>query len=308
MAKKNKKLQCFDLQIFNKNLSSSINVFNEIKKILENGETVESRYRQLAEVDKDGEGDFIANYKIINNELLFACFVSMKRGGALEIKKAFFSKKNFALQDLEIKNNIEAFGYIKDYTHFLLTKDFLILKICQGIKVETINTYLNWLLSKEKEFADKPKVFNIKPHLTSNIDLNTISAFVLDNELKLQKAFYIKDIIEKCKVFFNENISPSYDFTSELNDVFDTCITFKIKKLSKLGDTEKKRIIQTVLNDIGDKNLKILNKQNKPIDIDNIKSLKEISITYTTSGFPDEAELETEMRLYLNEVQDEKTN
>ena len=93
MAKKNKKLQCFDLQIFNKNLSSSINVFNEIKKILEKGETVESRYRQLAEVDKDGEGDFIANYKIINNELLFACFVSMKRGVALEIKKSFVSKK-----------------------------------------------------------------------------------------------------------------------------------------------------------------------------------------------------------------------
>ena len=49
-------------------------------------------------------------------------------------------------------------------------------------------------------------------------------------------------------------------------------------------------------------------KKNKPIDIDNIKSLKEISITHTASGFPDEADLETEMRLYLNEVQDEKTN
>lgn len=297
MAKLKKKLQCFDVNITSEKLTSELDIFTEVVEALKE-KTVEERYRRLNTMDEDGAGDFIANYKVINNKILMVCFISLKKGIAIEVKKAFFSKLSFALSELENKEKKEVEGHIKDYTHFLLTKDFLILKNTQGIKADEIATYLNWLLKKESSYEDNPMIFTLPEHLKSEIDISDIASFALGNDVKINK----DNIIEKSLTTTKEmltNILSSSKLDIDLNNVFDAYITFKLKKVSKEDITKKKKVIQAFFQNLKDENLKIYDKHGKIIDVNKIKATKEVSITYTNTGFPDETELETEMIAYF---------
>ena len=305
-AKKQKILCCYDVQIYDEKLTSNVNIFQEVKKLLEKRETVEKRYRQLAEVDESGEGEFIANYKIINNEMITACFIAMKKGVAAEIKKAFFTKESFALSDIEIEDKKDVEGHIKDHTHFLLTKDFLILKSSRAIKSETISTYLNWLLLSEKKYAGRAAVFRLQVHLRKTVDINDIAAFVIGDNFKIGKDNLIKKTLSASKDVIQDALSAS-NLKVDPTKVLDAYITFRIKKVSKEDEEAKEEVIQTLLKTFTEGSYNILNKQGRPIDLENIKAAKDIRITHTDSGFPDEAELEKEMILYLQEIMHEKS-
>lgn len=307
MRKKLKKLHCFDIQIIDEKLTQKVNVFAEIKKSLENRKTVDNRYRKLAEADEAGEGEFIANYKIINDEMLMACFIAMKRGIAPEIKKTFFEKESFSLSELETKDKQDVEGHIKDHTHFLLTKDFLILKSSQGISNRTISTYLNWLLLNEKEYAGKAGVFTLPVHLRKTIDVNNISAFAIGNNFKVKKDNLVEQTFSASQEILT-NFFSAAKLTIDPAKIFDAYITFKIKKLPKEDEDEKRKVIQKIFETIRDDNCDILDRHGQAIDITSIKAQKEINIMHTASGFPDETELEKEMILYLQEMTNEKNN
>lgn len=66
-------------------------------------------------------------------------------------------------------------------------------------------------------------------------------------------------------------------------------------------------VMQTSLKTFTEGSYNILNKQGRPIDLENIKAAKDIRITHTDSDFPDEAELEKEKILYLQEIMHEKS-
>jgi hypothetical protein len=307
MGKKIKKLNCFDIKTIDERLTKTVNVFAEIKKSLENRKTVDNRYRKLAEADEAGEGEFIANYKIINDEMLMACFIAMKQGIAPEIKKTFFEKESFSLSELETKDKRDVEGHIKDHTHFLLTKDFLILKSSQGITNRTISTYLNWLLLNEKEYAGKAGVFTLPVHLRKTIDVNNISAFAIGDNFKIKK----DDLVEQTFSASQEILSNIFSVANLSVDparIFDAYITFKIRKFPKEDEDEKVTVVQKILETIRDDNCDILDRRGQVIDVSSIKAQKEISITHTASGFPDETELEKEMILYLQEITNEKNN
>lgn len=307
MPKKTKKLYCFDIKLLDEKLTSNINVFDEIKKSLENRKTVDERYRKLAEADEAGEGEFIANYKTMKDEMLLACFIALKQGIAPEIKKTFFSRESLSLSELEVKDRKDVEGHIKDHTHFLLTKDFLIIKSGKGINAGTVSTYLNWLLLNEKEHTGKAGVFRLAVHLRKTIDINDITAFAIGDDLKIKKDNLIGKTLVATQEIMKDILSAS-NLNVDPSRVFEAYITFKIKKLPKEEMEEKENIIQKVLDTMRADGINILDRHGRRIDMDSIKSLKEISITHTASGFPDETELEREMILYLQEIENEKNN
>ena len=307
MAKKEKRLYCFDVKIYDEKLSSKLDIFQELKRSLSKRKTVETRYRQFAAADETGAGEFIANYKIIKDKMLMACFIAMKKGVAPEIKKAFFAKESFSLSDIEIEEKEGVEGHIKDHAHFLLTKDFVILKGSQAVRSETISTYLNWLLLQEKEHAGKAAVFRLPVHLRKTININDISAFSLGENFEIKKNNVIEKTLTASKEFINEFFSAS-KLNVDTAKILDAYITFKIKKVAKEDEDEKREVIQMLLENLKGEDCSILNKRGTPIDVNEIKSSKPIRIAHTDSGFPDEAELEKETILYLQEVTNEKNN
>lgn len=305
MGKKEKKLYCFDIKAYNEKLTQNFNLYEELKNSLMTKKIVQDRYRQMAEADQEGEGEFISNYKIIKNNMVFGCFIHMKKGIAPEIKKTFLTKETFSLLDLEINEKEDVEGHIKDHTHFLLTKDFIILKSCRSINKESISIYLNWLLKKSKEHEGKPVIFTLPIHMHKEINLNNISAIQLNKDFKIKKENLLESLFPK-NIF-----NYFFEATSLQNDVskvLDTFIVFKIKKTSQDEEKLKKEALQILLSMIKDSSCTVLDKQGKPIDFDNIKASKTIRITHTDSGFPDEEELEAQMLIYLTEVINEKAN
>ena len=83
--------------------------------------------------------------------------------------------------------------------------------------------------------------------------------------------------------------------------LFQTIISLAIEKLPT------DNAVIEVLKTYHALNVEESDKQGRPIDLENIKAAKDIRITHTDSGFPDEAELEKEMILYLQEIMHEKS-
>lgn len=307
MVRQYKRLSAFDITPYDKKLTKTLNVLDEIKDVLQNSaKLVKDRFRQIAEADQDGEGEFISSYKIIGDKMLFACFIKAKEGGAAEIKKAFFDKENFSLSEIEPEEKEDIAGHIKEHAHFLMTKDLIILKSCKNITGEALSTYLNWFLKKKPEHAEKAAVFTLPVHINKKIDINSITAFEIGKQFKIKKQNSFMEHVSRL------NTSLIADFLSAANldlkeaDIFDAFLTFKIKKVPKDNEEEKEEAIQTLLSFLKEDGCNILNKQGKVIDTNSIKSTKKIRIAHTDSGFPDEDELEKEMITYLQELRNEK--
>jgi len=183
----------------------------------------------------------------------------------------------------------------------------MILKISQGIKVDRIDTYLNWLLKREKFQKVGREVFNFVEHFKPEVDINDIASFALGDDLHINKNDIFKQTLTATKEVLNK-ILCACNMDVDLNNVFDAFITFKIKKVAREDSNKKKKVIQTLLKELKDANLTVFNKNGQPMNLDKIKSTKEVSITHTESGFPDEAELEKEMLVYLQEILNEKNN
>jgi len=84
--------------------------------------------------------------------------------------------------------------------------------------------------------------------------------------------------------------------------ILDATVVLTIKRFAKEDAIKNRKILQSVLDAVKSEDTTIKDHSGKIIKEDAIKEYKEISIHYINKDFPDEAQLETEMRQYLNEV------
>jgi len=304
MATKPIKLGCFEIVPVEQKLTRKPIFLNDIKGAFSALGNISDRCRKLSDLTVDGEQEFVSKVSI-NDNGLFCTFLHLKAGGAINIQKSLLDSQSFSLEDLNANINGEIAGHLKDYTYFLVTKKLLILKLTRGITISDISIYLNWLLKKTiPAYADKSSVLQLRQCLRNNFNPLDVGTITLGGDVKIEGRKSIDTIIQPLFTDLLDRLIKSEGVKGLAPDsiIRRASLVLTIERQSDKNQSDRARILQSLLDTCNSDLTEIRDKKNAKIDPVSIKESKDIRIPFSASDFPDVAVLEEEMLRYYNEV------
>jgi len=304
MAKKPIKLGCFEILPIEQKLTRKPNFFEDVKNAFSTLGNISDRCRKLSDLTVEGEQEFVSKVSV-GNKGLFCTFLHLKEGGAINIQKSLLNSESFSLEELATITDGEIAGHLKDYTYFLLTKQFLILKLTRGINVSDISIYLNWLLKKTiSAYADKNSVLQLRQSLRSGFDPLEVGSIVVGGDVRIEGRKSIDNIVQPIFNDWLDKLIKSKGIKGLDPDsiIRHASLILTIERRSEKNPKDRARILQSLLDTCSSDSTEIRDKKNVKIDPTSIKEIKDVRISFNDSDFPDVAALEEEMWRYYDEI------
>jgi hypothetical protein len=304
MAKKPVKLVCFDIVPEEYKITKRFNFLRDMKEALNATKDVSgNRARDLAELAETGEQQLISKFSV-SSDGIFCSFLHLKAGAASLITKDLFSKPSFSFSDIKESNEKDIKGHIKGYTCFLLTDKLFIWKSTRDITISEILLYINWLLKKvHPKYTARNSIISLKEKIKKNFNPLMVKSISIGNDVKIREEStietYIKLITQELFDAIKESALKGLDPNAI---ILDASVILRIKKPRKVYPDEGRSIIQSVINAVKSEDTVLIGKNGNKINPDSVKESKEIRINFITDNFLDEAALEYEMKLYLNDL------
>jgi hypothetical protein len=303
MATKPIKLVCFDVKPEEEKVSKSFNFYKDMTDALGVLKNASDRCRVLSDIADDGEQEFISKVSI-NNKSVFCTFLHLKPGAAALVQKNLLKKASFSLSDLKESSEENIAGHIIGYTCFLFSDEKLIMKATRNISASELSIYFNWLLKKGlPKYKNRNSIVSIKQRIKQSFDPVSIGSISIGKDVKIKEQETIETVTKSLmKGFVNKLLEDKEIEGLDPENILDATVVLRIKKFSKEEANKNRKVLQSVLGAVKSVDTKIIDRNGRPIKEDEVKETKEVRIHYISEDFPDEDELEMEMRKYLSEV------
>ena len=273
-------------------------------KSLSEHQTVNSRYLRHSELDTLDEGDFIGDYRN-DKRALFGTILRIKRGEANSVLLQQLDKPTIRLEDIAKQSEENVAGIIKDYSYFYMSKKYAILS-AGHISRKAVQTYFNWLLNFPE---GGPPICSLTP-IVKNVNETPISAI---RSIAIAEAYFNEkpeyaSISKTINVFKWKILKELLNDTVSLKniaieDIISATVRLKIRSRNKGKQDEYKNLLSSLLKSVDSEDIIINTKSGSKIRGGTLEEKKIVSIETTESGFLHEMQLETEMRTFLKELE-----
>jgi len=297
------KLVCFDVKPDEEKVSKTYNFYKDMTDALGVLKNASDRCRVLSDVTDNGEQEFISKVSI-DNKSVFCTFLHLKPGAAALVQKTLLKKASFSLSDLKESSEENIAGHIIGYTCFLFSNKKLIMKATRNISASELSIYINWLLKKGlSKYSNKNLIISLKQKIKESFDPVTIGSISIGKDVKIKEQETIETITKSLmKGILKKLLDDKQIEGLDPENILDATVVLRIKKFSKEDAAKNRKVLQSVLGAVKSDDTKIIDRNGRPIKEDEVKETKEVRVHYISEDFPDEGELEMEMRKYLGEV------
>lgn len=275
-----------------------------VKSKLEEIKTVNERFMQHSEMDTAEEGDFIGMYKS-DKSIVFGSIVRIKRGEANHITLSQLDGPAIRLEEMESSAGKGVAGILKDYGYFCMNKKNLLLTTGH-ISRKAAQTYFNWLLNKP-DGGSPVCIFEPKTKSADDTPISEISSIAISEAFFQNRKGYesfTRDLSVTKSKFLLDMVTDAKSLKDiDLENIISASIRLKIKLGSKSKKTEEnKKVLATLFQSAESNDILVSTKNGRKIKGGTFEVKRETEEDITASGFPHEAQLETEMRQFLKDL------
>jgi hypothetical protein len=178
------------------------------------------------------------------------------------------------------------------------------MKATRNISASELSIYFNRPLKKGlSKYNNKNSVISITQRIKQSFDPVTIGSISVGKDVTIKEQGTIETITKSVmKGFIGKLLEDKEIYGLDPESILDATVVLRIKKFSKEEANKNRKVLQSVLDVVKSVDTKIIERNGRPIKEDEVKETKEVRIHYISEDFPDENELEMEMRKYLDEV------
>jgi len=255
--------------------------------------------------DPVGEQDVISNYYIQdknNKQNLCATFMRMIPNARDEhIDNSYLEKNTFRIEDISVQKTDTA-ALHKGHFYLCMNDSYLVTAMLpKNITIQRVQTYINWILGVST-FDLTPIIEAPEGKRLSDLKTIKFSDPFCDELDMFQETVRLKDKLQD----FLSNIF--LDATSirelDLRQIISAELTLKVSKPRKMTDDDYQKKYGAILKPISDlDNISFKDNLGNNITGDKIQKIKPILIETTDNGYISEQQLNTEMAIFLRELE-----
>lgn len=276
-----------------------------------NGSKAENRRMQLNAEDIKREEDLISDFNV--NEQNFVSGVILRITHAEDVPNIpdeFLQHEKISINELD---TIEAGTSIiyKEHYYFLLDNSLVITNLQGNITIARFQTYINWLLEKERKtilYEFTPMIVPQEEMPLSDIDKIIVrdTSVGKNNEQSSTGHKKFKLDLDYISSLFSDVVS--LDEMVE-NNIISAELLISFKKPRKMSNDDYQRMLGAYMKPISDTdNITFNTKKHGKIKGSEINRTKLVDIELTETGKINEPQLYQAMEKFLNELKSENSN
>lgn len=325
MSEKKVKIKVFVLEEGSTNLTESeqSSILALIEQALnENRKAVNDRRMPLNKQDKDE--DLLSSYQWHkgNNQYVFGLMIRLiPTETAQMFSSSLFDQDQVTLQELteqakiELNSNTDKKSRVcAEYFYFMLSDKYLLTNLSTRLQsIERLQTYLNWLIDKQRK-----KLYSFQPKLVlpDPIQIKDIKSFELGDGSKIRAnlnneqtniATKFKDLSVTLLGTLFKDCPELHDI--DLSDVFSAKLVISVlkRKPKDLSKDDFQKVMGALIKPLTEESgFSIIDKGGRSLSGEEIKLVKEIKIETTTNNFLNEEQLKQKMEEILNDLNSKK--
>lgn len=267
-------------------------------------ETTTANDRRMTINENDNEEDLISDFSLDETSIFSAILRIRPAESVPKIPDEYFNEKYIHIMDLDRLDNESSIIY-KDHYYFMIRGDFLVTNLKLTTTISRLQTYINWIIEKERKnlfFEFTPLVKMVDG--LKIIDLKSVKVIdpQIDNYSKNteEKTEVKRFAIDVLKSVLKDVISLDDILLSE---VVSAEVLLKFKKPAKMDPEDYEKELGAYLKPISDmNNVTFYPKKGSPISAEEIQVIKEVDIDTTSTNLLSEHHLKQEMERFLNEL------
>jgi len=313
--KKNLKLRAFEIQ--NNELSQSNSGLLSILSQKLRGSVAQNRRMRLNVDDPKNEEDLVSDYDVKENYLVLGVVLRiMPSDDVPNIPDELFDQEKIEMNELDTIHT-QSSNIYKEHYYFMLNNRYLITTLSSNKPITRFQTYINWLLDKERgtklfEFtpiikpAPEVRLGDLKEIKISDTSIRTVSNGGVNNSND--------DFVQKIKNLGKEAISfflnDTQNFSEiELEQIVSAELLIKFAKPKKKDEENLKRSLSALLKPISETdNVVFRPKKGPAIKGCDLLWTKSVEIDTTETNKISEPQLFQEMEKVLSELENENSN
>jgi hypothetical protein len=267
------------------------------------------RLMRLNPEDVKREEDLISDFNVNGHNFVSGVMLRLAHAEDVpNIPEEYLTREKIPLVELD---SIEAGSSIiyKEHYYFLLDNDFVITNLLSNITITRFQTYINWLLKKERgpnfyEFTPMVvKQPGIKISEINKITVKDLSVASADEQAVGQKKFSLS-------LDSFTNLLSDVDSLDDMvkNNIISAELLIKFTKPRKMSDEDYQKIMGAYMKPISDSdNISFSTKRGGPkIKGSDVLKIKPVNVDLTETGKISEPHLYQEMEIFLREIKNEK--
>lgn len=279
-----------------------------------NGSVAQDRRMRINIDDPKNEEDLISDYNIKENYLVSGVVLRiMPSDDVPNIPDELFNQEKIEINKLDAiptKNS----NIYKEHYYFMLNNKYLVTNLSGNKPISRFQTYLNYLLDKERG----SKLFEFTPIIkpAPDVKLSDLKEIkISDTPIQtVENNSRSNDFIQKIKSLGKEAIKTllcdTQDFNEiELEHIVSAELLIKFAKPKKKNEEDVKRSLGALLKPISETGNVVLKPKKGPsIKGCDLLWLKSVEIETTDTNKISEQQLFQEMEKVLNELDNESNN
>lgn len=278
--------------------TKKFNCAEDILKALKNFNTIQKRFMVLNPMDSIQEGDFIAMYQEIGN-LLFGLFIRMKGGELAHILKDHLSKPAISFTEIAKEAEENVAGIVQAYSYFLCNNKVLIY-MPGGLTIKSFQTYISWLLSKER--TPNNYIFNPILKKQGAIPIKDVKEIIIADSFFYNVATN-KTVTKYFNLFRKDLLKQLINNSDDLADIDEeNIISAKIELKFNTKKIDKEKRLTAAIKSIDQDDIIIKDKSGKTIKGSEYIEKRVEKIETTKAGFPIEEQVKQIMVKFFNEL------
>lgn len=271
--------------------------------------TAKDRIMRLNQDDSNKEEDLIIDYQIKNNIHTSGTMLRiMDSSDSPSIPDDLFDNAKINISSLDSLDTGNSKVY-KDHYYFLLNNDYVITNLAGGSTVARLQTYINWILEKERGET----LFELTPLTIVHNDLkiDDIKSIKIQdptsNKSGVANNFGSKKISDLSKEFILGLMRDVKSLSEiELEKIVSAELLIRFKKSKDISKEEYQKILGAYMKPISDtENVIFVPKKGSPIKGSEILRIKIVKIETTETNKVSEPQLLQEMESFLTDIQNE---
>jgi hypothetical protein len=271
------------------------------------GSAAIDRRMRLNNEDIKREEDLIFDFNV--NEQNFVSGLMLRMAHAEDvpnIPEEYLQREKISLAELDSIDTGSSIIY-KEHYYFLLDNDFVITNLQSNITITRFQTYINWLLEKERgtNFYEFTPMVNPQTEMKiseiNKIMVRDLSVVPADEQTVDQKKFSLS-------LASFTNLLSDVDSLDEMikNNIISAELLIKFTKPRKMSDQDYQKIMGAYMKPVSDSdNISFTTKTGAKIKGSDVLRIKSVSVDLTKTGKISEPHLYQQMEMFLKEIKNE---
>lgn len=273
---------------------------------------IKDRGMLLNKGDAMEETDYIAYYDERSTTVLVGAIVrTTKAEETPNMTEDMLNQGSIVISELNKING--KMNIVKYLYYFAISKDYLVTNLRKNQKIISFQSYLNWLLKKERDGS----LYEIEPVIRKQVikNLKNIKGLTFETPKGYQKKErtspedrgYIQKLTNIKKEILGYVLPKDTKNLQEILDDDSITVDILLKFATRTRDEESiERRIGTIINNITDTDAVSITTKNEKVKLGDVELVRNIEIDTTETGLLEEEQLYVQMEKFLKELNNEK--